>query len=128
MSRVRSKDTSPEMRVRRVAHALGLRFRLHREDLPGQPDLAFPRHCVVIFVHGCFWHQHPGCKKASVPKSRHEFWQAKFDANVRRDVWTVEELRRRGWRVETLWECETKNDLEIRAKLASVFGLGLSGN
>src|ERR1700674_762848 len=85
MSRVPARDTLAEMRLRRAAHALGLRYRLHRRDLPRTPDLVFPQHHVVVFVHGCFWHRHPGCKKASTPKSRTEFWQNKFDRNVERD-------------------------------------------
>lgn len=115
MSRVRGKNTSPEMRVRRAAHALGLRFRLHRKDLPGKPDLVFPKHRVAMFVHGCFWHRHPGCSKASTPKSRTEFWQDKFDANVARDARVQTELEALGWRVVTIWECETKSgDLSDR--------------
>lgn len=120
MSRVRSKDTLPEMRVRRAAHALGLRFRLHRKNLPGRPDLVFPKHRVAMFVHGCFWHRHPGCSKASTPKSRTDFWQGKFDTNVTRDQQVSIELVEAGWRVMTIWECETKSlDIIIR-KLAAV--------
>lgn len=120
MSRVRSKDTLPEMRVRRTAHALGLRFRLHRKDLPGRPDLVFPKHRVAMFVHGCFWHRHPGCSKASTPKSHTDFWQGKFDTNVARDQRVSIELAAAGWRVMTIWECETKSlDLIVR-KLATV--------
>ena len=85
MSRIRSRDTEPEMIVRRIAHMLGFRFRLHRSDLPGSPDLVFPRHRAVIMVHGCFWHRHPGCKYASSPKTRVRFWQQKFRSNVVRD-------------------------------------------
>jgi DNA mismatch endonuclease (patch repair protein) len=107
MSRVKSKNTSPEIRVRQVAHALGLRFRLHPKNLPGQPDLVFPKHKVVVLVHGCFWHRHPGCSKASTPKSRTEYWRQKFDANVARDIATEKELLRLGWRVLTVWECTT---------------------
>lgn len=81
MSRVAGKNTTPELRVRRAAYALGLRFRLHRKDLPGKPDLVFPRRRLVVFVHGCFWHRHPGCRKATSPKSRTEFWFGKFAAN-----------------------------------------------
>lgn len=108
MSRVRAKNTSPEMRVRRAAHALGLRFRLHRRDLPGNPDLVFPKHRAVLFVHGCFWHRHAGCAKATTPKSRTNFWQTKFDATVARDARSEESLEKAGWRVFKLWECETK--------------------
>ncbi|MEO1039651.1 MAG: DNA mismatch endonuclease Vsr [Pseudomonadota bacterium] len=118
MSRVRSKDTSPELRVRRIAHALGYRFRLHRRDLPGKPDLVFPRLKKTVFVHGCFWHRHPGCRKATMPKSRTEFWQEKFDRNVARDERALEELKVLGWRVLVIWECETKSDDALRQRLA----------
>lgn len=109
MSRVRGKDTTPEMRVRRAAHKLGLRFRLHREDLPGKPDLVFPKHRVALFVHGCFWHRHEGCPKASTPKSRVSYWKDKFASNVARDVAVRHELEELGWRVRTIWECETRS-------------------
>lgn len=109
MSRVAGKHTLPEMRVRRAAHALGYRFRLHRRDLPGTPDLVFPRRKLVLFVHGCFWHRHVDCSKASTPKSRTEFWQQKFNANVERDDRNRAALKALGWRVETIWECETKS-------------------
>lgn len=120
MSRVRGKNTNPEMRVRRVAHALGLRFRLHRRDLAGQPDLVFPKHRVVLFVHGCFWHRHPGCRKATDPKSREEYWQVKFSGNVKRDARVVEELEKLGWRVGTIWECESKSEEVIAAQLSAL--------
>ncbi len=120
MSRVASKHTSPELRVRRLAHALGLRFRLHRKDLPGKPDLALPKHRAVIFVHGCFWHRHPGCPKASRPKSRVAFWQDKFAANVARDAAAKEALEKMGWRVITIWECETKDERTLRHRLDAV--------
>src|SRR5579871_634742 len=109
MSRVHAEDTLAELRVRRSAHALGLRYRLHRRDMPGKPDLVFPKYYIALFVHGCFWHRHEGCKKASTPKSRTEFWQTKFDRNVARDTQVFEELRRLGWQVETIWECELKD-------------------
>jgi DNA mismatch endonuclease (patch repair protein) len=120
MSRVRSKNTKPEIKVRRAAHALGLRFRLHVQKLAGRPDLVFPKHRAVVFVHGCFWHRHPGCKKASFPKSREEFWQSKFDTNVQRDARIVSELANSGWRVVTIWECETKKDDLLREKLRTI--------
>jgi len=107
MSRVRGKDTTPEMVVRRVAHGLGFRYRLHRKDLPGKPDLVFPKLRSVIFVHGCFWHRH-GCKKATTPKSNTDFWLAKFERNVERDNQNKADLRAQGWRVKTIWECETR--------------------
>ncbi len=109
MSQVKSKNTLPEMRVRRFAHALGLRFRLHRKNLPGRPDLVFPKQETVIFVHGCFWHRHPGCSKASMPRSRTEYWQEKFTSNIAHDAAAKEELLQLGWQVLTIWECETRN-------------------
>lgn len=121
MSRVPQKHSLPELRVRRAAHALGLRFRLHRRDLPGNPDIVLPKHSVALFVHGCFWHRHPECPKSSVPKSREEFWQAKFDRNVARDRDVANALSRLGWRVETLWECETRSVEEITRRLGEIF-------
>lgn len=109
MARIRAKATVPEMRVRKAAHALGLRFRLHRSDLPGKPDLVFPRHKTIIFVHGCFWHQHDGCRRASAPKSRVEYWSPKLQGNVRRDAINAGALRRLGWNVHVIWECEIAN-------------------
>lgn len=111
MSRVRSKNTGPEVRVRSLAHRLGLRFRLHRSDLPGKPDLIFPRLNLALFVHGCYWHRHPGCSKASAPSSH--FWAAKFRSNVARDKRVQAELRSLGWKVFTIWECETKQPLKL---------------
>ncbi|GAA4035704.1 DNA mismatch endonuclease Vsr [Sphingomonas rosea] len=125
MSRVPQKNTSPELRVRRAAHALGLRFRIHRRNLPGTPDLVFPKYKVAIFVHGCFWHRHPGCPKASVPKTRQEFWEAKFARNVERDRHVDAQLSARGWRVCKLWECETKDEQTLRERLVRIFGLGV---
>ncbi|MGJ5197155.1 very short patch repair endonuclease [Bradyrhizobium sp. HKCCYLRH1030] len=121
MARVRSKDTVPEKRVRTVAHSMGLRFRLHRKDLAGQPDLVFPQHKVAIFVHGCFWHQHPNCRRASVPQTRRAFWTNKLSGNVRRDGEATRALRADGWRVAVIWECETKDGEEIERKLAEIF-------
>ncbi len=121
MSRVKGKDTSPELRVRKAAHAMGLRFRLYRKDLPGRPDLVFPRYKTVIFVHGCFWHRHPGCAKASIPKSRTDFWQDKFKTNVARDKRNVDQLTDAGWKVSTIWECETKSAEVLASKLQGIF-------
>lgn len=109
MSRVRGKDTKPEMAVRRMAHAMGLRFRLYRRDLPGCPDLVFPKYRTAIFVHGCFWHRHPGCGKASVPGTNTTFWTAKFERNIERDCENRFDLERLGWTVGVIWECQTKN-------------------
>lgn len=121
MSRVKGKHTSPEMRVRRAAHALGLRFRLHRKDLPGKPDLVFSKHRVALFVHGCFWHRHEGCSKASMPKSREDFWNAKFDANRNRDIKNDAALRAMNWNVVTIWECQTKNAEALSERLRQLF-------
>lgn len=107
MSAIKGKDTGPEMRVRAYLHAAGLRYRLHDRKLPGKPDLAFPQHRVALFVHGCFWHRHPGCRFATVPSSNKEFWQKKFEANVIRDRLKEEQLTRLGWHVIRIWECET---------------------
>jgi DNA mismatch endonuclease (patch repair protein) len=120
MSRVRGKGTGPEMTVRRLAHSLGMRFRLHKANLPGRPDLVFPRYRTAVFVHGCFWHRHEGCGKATMPKSRVEYWEGKFRTNVERDARNVAELERSGWRVLTIWECETKNSELLKEKLDSV--------
>lgn len=122
MSRVSSKNTSAEMRVRSAAHRRGLRFRIHRRDLPGTPDLVFPKRQLAIFVHGCFWHRHPGCKKATSPKSRVDFWQGKFDRNVERDRANLDALAALGWRSEVIWECETKAPHLLSARLNAIFG------
>ncbi|MER2218892.1 very short patch repair endonuclease [Methylobacterium brachiatum] len=117
MSRVRGANTKPELVVRRAVHALGYRFRLHRRDLPGSPDLVFPRLRLALFVHGCFWHRHQGCRRTTTPKTRVEFWANKFEANVRRDERVVAELQALGWRCETIWECETARPDELQPKL-----------
>ena len=123
MSRIRSKDTSPERAVRSLLHRLGYRFRLHRKDLPGNPDIVLPKYGTVVFVHGCFWHRHPGCKYATTPRTRTEFWQQKFDRNVERDARAAAALRERGWRVIVVWECELKNlDALARRLDASIRG------
>lgn len=109
MSRIRGKDTAPELRVRSTLHRLGYRFRLHRADLPGTPDLVLPRYGIAIFVNGCFWHRHPECKYAYTPKSRQEFWQAKFASNVERDALAIQGLEQLGWRTIVVWECEIRD-------------------
>jgi DNA mismatch endonuclease (patch repair protein) len=121
MSRVASKNTTAELRVRSAAHALGLRFRLHRRNLPGTPDLVFPKRRLALFVHGCFWHRHEGCKKATGAKSRVAFWEAKFKRNVERDGENRSELERLGWRVETIWECDTKMPDRLINRLRQIF-------
>lgn len=122
MSRVGTKDTDPEMRVRRAAHALGYRYRLHAKDLPGSPDLVFRGRKKVIFVHGCFWHRHPGCGQASMPSTRREYWQAKFDRNVARDAAAETTLREAGWDVLVVWECETKDSQGLKDRLRRFLG------
>lgn len=122
MSRIRGKDTRPEMLVRSVAHRMGLRFRLHAKRLPGKPDLVFAKHRTVLFVHGCFWHRH-GCKLAPMPKSRQDYWGPKFERNVRRDAQHRAALEAAGWRVEVIWECEARTEEQVRAQLAGMFGL-----
>jgi DNA mismatch endonuclease (patch repair protein) len=105
MAAIRGRDTKPELIVRRYVHGRGLRFRLHAGGLPGKPDLVFTRLKAVVFVHGCFWHQHAGCKYATSPKTNTNFWKAKFDANRRRDRRSTTRLRKAGWRVFVAWEC-----------------------
>jgi DNA mismatch endonuclease (patch repair protein) len=106
MSLIRSKDTKPEKALRKALHRLGLRYSLRNKHLPGKPDIVFPRHKVALFVHGCFWHRHGGCKVATTPKSNTNFWLAKFERNVARDLAAREALAALGWRVEVAWECE----------------------
>jgi len=106
MSRIRSRHTQPELIVRRLAHALGYRFRLHRNDLPGTPDLVFSARKKAVFVHGCFWHRHSGCRYASTPKSNVDYWQSKFRVNVERDARVLRELLALGWSPLVIWECE----------------------
>jgi DNA mismatch endonuclease, patch repair protein len=125
MARVRGKNTGPELAVRRLIHGMGYRFRLHRKDLPGKPDLVFSGRRKVIFVHGCFWHRHPdpACKLARLPKSRQDFWRAKLDNNRERDLRQEVALRADGWGVLTIWECQLRDKAsltnEIRTFLSS---------
>ncbi len=120
MSRIRSRDTVPERVVRSVLHRLGYRFRLHKSDLPGRPDIVLPRYRIVILVHGCFWHRHPGCRFAYAPKSRIPFWTAKFTANQSRDLIVRRELRKLGWMVVVIWECQTRNEEVLQRRLSAV--------
>lgn len=121
MAAVRGKNTTPELKVRKMLHALGFRYRLYRKDLPGQPDIIFPKYRVCIFVHGCFWHQHPGCKRSSRPSSNEEFWTGKLDKNVARDDRNRRALRKLGWRVAVIWECETKDPEHLSKRIAKIF-------
>lgn len=115
MSRIRGKDTRPELTLRKVLHALGLRYRLHGAGLPGKPDLVFPRYRSVVFVHGCFWHRHVGCSIATTPKSNTTFWEQKFEKNTDRDRRVTLELEKAGWKVLVAWECELSSMTKARA-------------
>ncbi|BBK43785.1 very short patch repair endonuclease [Allostella vacuolata] len=122
MARIRSKDTKPEMVVRRIAYRLGFRFRLHRRDLPGSPDLVFPGRRKVVFVHGCYWHRHPGCRLAYEPKSNIEFWTGKFAANMTRDQKALQDLHDQGWDPLVIWECEVKHSELVTSRLSAHLG------
>jgi DNA mismatch endonuclease (patch repair protein) len=117
MAGIQGKNTKPELLVRKYFHGRGLRYRLHAKELPGKPDLVFPKYKAVIFVHGCFWHQHIGCKYASKPQTRTEFWTHKFSENVKRDSYQIAALEGLGWRVFVVWECEL---LEGTSRLESL--------
>lgn len=119
MSRIGGKDTKPEVRVRRLLHALGYRFRIHRKDLPGTPDIVLPRWKAVIFVHGCYWHQHEGCKRATMPADNKAFWEKKLRGNKVRDARNIEQLEDAGYRCLVVWECETKNVDHLAKRLAA---------
>lgn len=112
MSRIRGQNTRPELRLRSLLHRAGFRFSLHAKNLPGRPDIVLTRYRTVIFVHGCFWHRHRGCRNATSPTTRREFWQEKFKQNVARDERNRTELYAAGWHVITVWECELKQDAE----------------
>jgi DNA mismatch endonuclease, patch repair protein len=122
MGRISGKDTKPEMVVRRVAHRLGYRFRLHQPDLPGSPDLVFPRRRKAVFVHGCYWHRHPGCRLAYMPKSNVAFWTRKFAANEARDRQALEDLHHLRWGTLVMWECETKDIKIVASRLTTYLG------
>lgn len=112
MSRIRGRDTGPEVSLRSLLHRAGLRFRLRAKDLPGKPDIVLPKYHTAIFVHGCFWHRHEGCRNATIPSTRAEFWQNKFDGNVERDRQNRAALDADSWTVITVWECDSKADAE----------------
>ena len=116
MSRIRSQDTKPELALRKALHRFGFRFRLHDRHLPGKQDIVLPKNRTVIFVHGCFWHRHKGCKIATTPKSNTKFWIEKFDRNVARDARNSSELAIEGWRVIIAWECDLSSPAKVLAK------------
>ncbi len=127
MARVKSKGMKPEMQVRRLLHGLGYRYRLHRADLPGRPDLVFPSRCKVVFVNGCFWHRHDGCPRVRIPATNREYWIAKLGRNHARDARNVVSLEEQGWAVLTVWECQLR-DLPATAERLVAFleGEGIS--
>ena len=120
MRRVKGRDTTPEMKVRKALTKLGARYRLHRKDLPGRPDVVLPGRRLVIFVHGCFWHGHDCARGARVPKQNRDYWVAKVARNVVRDAASRDALAALGWRVETLWECDLKDAAALEARLRGV--------
>ena len=122
MAQIKARDTQPELIVRSLLHRMGYRFRLHRNDLPGTPDIVLPKYRTVIFVHGCYWHRHAGCKFAYTPKTRVEFWLSKFKDNVSRDRRDQRALHKLGWEVVVVWECETRNLEGLGSKLSSRLG------
>jgi len=120
MSRIRSKNTKPEIIVRSTLHRLGYRFRIHRKDLPGKPDIVLPKYKAVIFVHGCFWHRHEGCKDCTTPKTNTEFWKDKFQRNVERDILHQIKLKKDGWKVVVIWTCEIKDMDTLKKKVQNI--------
>ncbi len=118
MSRIKGKNTSSELKVRKVLHAMGYRFRLHRKDLPGKPDIIIGKYKTVIFVHGCFWHRHKNCNYCTTPTGNRDFWLKKFEGNVLRDKKNQKKLRELGWKVFVVWQCETINPEKIEKKLS----------
>jgi len=122
MAAVPRRDTSPERIVRRLLHYMGYRFRVQNQALPGTPDITLGRRRIAIFVHGCFWHRHPGCSRASKPKSHAGYWEAKFEANRSRDEQKIEALHNLGWRVIVVWECETRSIEKLAERLVAELG------
>lgn len=123
MARVRGKNTKPEILVRKELHRCGFRFRLHRRDLPGRPDMVLPKHCLALFVHGCFWHRHADCSRSSTPQTRRDFWEAKFASNVDRDRRNIEALEVAGWKVEIIWECEATPNKRLQDRLDEIISI-----
>lgn len=122
MSRIKSSDTRPEMRVRCLLHGLGYRYTLHRRELPGVPDLVFPSRRKIVFVHGCFWHQHKGCVDGRIPKTRVAYWKPKLLRNIERNRANISRLRRTGWKVMQVWECDTEDLAQLRPRLRKFLG------
>ncbi|MEP9380316.1 very short patch repair endonuclease [Aquabacter sp. CN5-332] len=122
MSRIRGRNTKPELLVRKAAHGLGYRFRLHHKSLPGSPDLVFPKRKIALFVHGCFWHRHDNCKYCYQPKSNVEFWVRKFQTNVTRDERVRKELEALGWRTAVIWQCQTGEPDSLAGTLKGILG------
>lgn len=122
MRRIRSKNMKPELMVRSLVHQLGFRFRLHRRALPGSPDLVLSRHRKIVFVHGCFWHQHSGCREGRIPSSRKGYWEPKLTRNQERDAANLVALEQLGWSILVVWECETKDMPALEARLADFLG------
>lgn len=121
MSRIRGKDTKPEIAVRSLLHHMGYRFRLKNPRIPGKPDIILPRYKAVVFVHGCFWHRHEGCRYAYTPKSRTDFWKKKFNSNIQRDRVVANQLKEQGWRQLVIWECELKDIDTLKKKIDLFF-------
>ena len=117
MSRIRSKNTSPEKRVRKILTKLGLRYRLHVKQLPGNPDVVIRKSRTIIFINGCFWHRHGGCKRSTMPKENVAYWKPKLDRNVARQKNSIKQLDKDGWRINIVWECETKNENKLVKRL-----------
>lgn len=112
MAKIRSKNTKPELTLRSNLHKLGYRFRIHRKDLPGNPDIVLPKYKTVIFVHGCFWHFHKNCKEGRIPNTNSELWEKKFERNITKDKTNQNECRNLGWKVIVIWECEIEKNLD----------------
>ncbi|MFA7184157.1 MAG: DNA mismatch endonuclease Vsr [Victivallales bacterium] len=120
MSRVKGKNTRPEMTIRSLLHKMGYRFRLHNKKLPGNPDIILPKYKTIIFVHGCFWHQHEGCRKATIPQTNTDFWKIKLSKNVSRDSQNNDKLISLGWKVVIIWECELKNIEPLKNRIKKI--------
>ena len=117
MAAIKSKNTNPEIKVRKLLHSLGYRFRLHKKELPGSPDIVLKKYKTVVFVHGCFWHRHKECKYASNPKTREEFWNKKFLSNIERDIKVRERIKAAGWKSIVVWACELNDIQKLKKRL-----------